>query len=205
MVKICGVTRREDLDAVVGAGADFVGINLWPGSPRRVAPATARELREAASRTATHPVALVVDPTRDDLARAGDLGFTIIQIHGPYDPSHLPSGARVVRAVEISNASDLERAESAPEEILLLDARVPGRRGGTGTTFDWSLAARLAPRRRVLLAGGLTPENVGDAIRTARPWGVDTASGVEASPGVKDPAKVRAFVAAARAAAPAAV
>lgn len=200
-VKICGVTRSEDLEAVVDAGADFVGINLWPGSSRRVLPEIARGLCEAASATKTHPVALVVDPTPDDLARAGDLGFSTIQVHGPYDPSHLPAGARVIRAVEIEGDSDLARAENSPEEILLLDARVPGRRGGTGRTFDWSLAARLAPRRRILLAGGLTPENVAEAVRTVRPWGVDAASGVETSPGVKDPAKVRAFVASARSAA----
>lgn len=190
--------REEDLAAAAHAGADFIGINLWPVSPRFATPDIARRLLAAARGASPILVALLVDPAPGDIASAAEMGFTHIQIHGPYDRSAVPAGVAVIRAVEISGETDIARAEQATEEILLLDAKREGLRGGTGKTFDWSLASRVAARRKILLAGGLTPANVAEAVRRVRPWGVDTASGVEAAPGIKDAEKIASFLAAAR-------
>lgn len=186
--------RLEDLEAVVRAGADFVGVNLWPGTPRYADAETAARLVEAARPTKTTPVAVLVDPSNDDLAKASDLGFSWFQIHGAFDAEALPPFAKKILAVSIGSPEDLSGIASAEDSILLLDARRPGYRGGTGLAFDWKLAVEVAASRRVLLAGGLTPENVEEAIATVKPWGVDVASGVEVEPGVKDAEKITTFV-----------
>lgn len=198
-VKICGVTRLEDARVCVDAGADAIGLNFWPRSRRLCADAVAARIaRELSDRVRL--VAVVVDATEDRIAAIRALGLRWIQLHGDERPDDLrPLLPEAMKALHLSRASQLEAALAWPGEELLVDARAEGLPGGTGTRCDWDLAARLAAERRIWLAGGLRPEDVADAVRRVRPFGVDVASGVEAEPGVKDPEAVAAFVRAARA------
>lgn len=198
-VKICGVTSVADAHGSVEAGADVIGLNFWPGTPRCCDRETARAIVEALGDRA-QVVAVFVDA---ELASVQDLlevtGITWAQLHGDEAPSYLeallPTAYKALRAAD---ESVIEEARRFGGEHLLLDAAVPGLVGGTGRTFDWDLAAEVAGQRKLTLAGGLTPANVADAIRHVRPHRVDVASGVELAPGVKDLDKVRAFVEAAR-------
>lgn len=198
-IKICGMTRPLDVDAAVELGADAVGFVLWAGSPRGVTPADAAALARRLPAFVT-PVAVLVDPDEDDLARAvNDVGCRVVQVHGTMAPTALAGRAcRLVRAVRL--ADDAGGVVPAAEDgvDVLLDAHDPVRHGGTGRTIDWARAASVARRRRTILAGGLTPGNVAEAVRTVRPYGVDVASGVETAPGIKDRAAIEAFVAAVR-------
>jgi len=205
-IKICGVTQADDAARVAAAGADFIGLNFWPKSRRHVAPERARMLAAAArSAGGAKLVGVFVDPELADiLAVAGELDA--IQLHGDESPEACARIARetgkpVWKALPVKLARDVEHLELWPVEAVLLDAPVPGR-GGAGVAFDWELARearRRHPARLIVLAGGLTPETVAGAIATVDPWAVDVASGVEAAPGIKDAAKVAAFVAAVRA------
>jgi phosphoribosylanthranilate isomerase len=188
-VKFCGLTRREDADLAAALGAWAVGFVLWPQSPRATTVATVREIVKALP-SVVEPVGVFVDPTADEVAAAADAGVRIAQVHGAVPAT----GIRVIRAVHFS-AGGIEPA--VDDDTVLLDAHDPVTRGGTGRTVDWQRAAALARARRVILAGGLTADNVAAAIRQVRPFAVDVASGVEASPGVKDHAKMRAFMLAA--------
>lgn len=199
LVKICGLTRVEPAIACVDAGADAIGVNLWSGSARRCAPDEARRIVEAIGDRA-RVVAVVVDEPLDALLRLREeLGLEWIQLHGdepaPVLEALLPSA---MKALRVRGAIDRDVALAVPGDELLIDAHVEGLRGGSGVTADWSVAAAIARERRVWLAGGLTPENVEDAIRWVRPCGVDVASGVERAPGDKDLARVRAFIDAVR-------
>lgn len=190
-VKVCGVTRPDDLEVVIAAGASAVGFNIWPGSPRHVDEDRARELcAQATGRIET--VLVVVDHRAPEDVRAA-VGADWVQLHGDEPPAALDS--RSFKALGLGGPEDFGLARRYPGGRLLVDARDPVRRGGTGHRARWDLAAELAGERRLVLAGGLTPKNVAEAVRTVRPWGVDTASGVEIRPGVKDPEAVRAFVA----------
>lgn len=202
-VKICGVTRRQDAEACVAAGADAVGINLVPASPRCVSVAAARALADAVRGRLQ---VVVVTADLDD-ARMREVieatGCDRLQLHGDESPSQVEALAPVTfKAVRIGSEADARAARAFAGEPLLVDARHGAMLGGTGRRVDVALVEPLARARRVLLAGGLTPENVAEAIAAVRPWGVDTASGVESAPGIKDHARVATFVAAARAAAP---
>lgn len=199
-IKICGITRAEDAELAVGLGVHALGFVLWPGSPRAVS------LAEAARIVRTLPpviasVGVFVDPARDELARAVDEGgFSAVQIHGDLARWDVLRGVtpRMIRAVRLgAGRGDIE-PDVDDDTAILLDAHDPVRVGGSGQVIDWRRAAVVAARRRLILAGGLTPVNVADAIRAVRPFGVDVASGVEARPGIKDRVKVRAFVEAAR-------
>jgi phosphoribosylanthranilate isomerase len=197
-VKICGVTRLEDALCAARLGADALGFNFWPRSRRHVSPAAAAEIvRSLPPGVATFGV--FVDPTRDELLAAVERsGVGVVQLHGD-EPPQLCVGlpVPVVKAIRVADAHALAQLASYEARAFLLDAPSPGY-GGSGSTFDWSLAAEVARELPVLLAGGLRPENVAEAVRTVRPLAVDVASGVEASPGVKDPALVQAFVRAAK-------
>ncbi len=209
-VKICGITRPEDARLAVEAGADLIGMVFYPPSPRAVTLEQARAI--VATVRSLNPQVRVVAVTVNaptGLLRAlwEQVGVDWIQFHGDEPPARVaqfaPRGFKALRmGPHTSFTSALAYAAAGPPEgpRLLVDAAVPGRYGGTGRTTDWDLARRLAERVPLLLAGGLTPENVAAAVRAVRPWGVDVSSGVEAAPGRKDPAKVRAFVARARAA-----
>lgn len=195
-VKICGITRDEDARLVVALGADAVGFVFWPESPRAIGPVRARAIGERLP-PAVARVGVFVDPT-PALVRevVHDAALTLVQLHGDESiDEYLDCGVALVKAVSVHDEDALDRAAALPADVLLLvDAHAPIERGGTGRRADWSWAARLAARRRIVLAGGLTPDNVASAIDRVRPWGIDVSSGVEAAPGVKDSRKLRAFL-----------
>jgi phosphoribosylanthranilate isomerase len=197
-VKICGVTSVEDALMCVEAGADAIGVNFAPRSPRRIALELARRI-VAALPAKVVKVGVFVDATESELRDAIEqVGLGCVQLHGDEPPelvaAFLP---HAYKALRVRGREALALAARYPGEHILLDAYVPGVAGGTGATFDWTLAAELAQIRQVTLAGGLTPSNVADAVREVRPFCVDVASGVESAPGRKDRAKVRAFIEAA--------
>jgi phosphoribosylanthranilate isomerase len=201
-VKICGITRPEDAEQAASLGAWAIGFNFWPRSKRRVDPAVAagiaRELRRK-----VEPVGVFVNPTLDEVVRIAEaVGLTHVQLHGDEGPSFCAAvaqrtGARVIKALRIGSGADIRDAERFHTDFHLLDAAAGDSYGGTGRTWDWALAAQRRSRSPVILSGGLTPENVAEGIEAVQPWGVDVASGVESAPGIKDPAKVEAFIAAA--------
>jgi len=195
-VKLCGMTRPEDVMEAVAAGADAVGFVLAPGSPRRV---TVEEAGRLGRGVEVGRYLVTVDLTPELLLEtAAAAGVDGVQPHGRYrveaTTAALAAGLEVLFPVAVAARIDLDAVPAAA--VPILDTAVPGRHGGTGRVFDWSLAAGLG--RAVVLAGGLTPENVAAAVATAAPWGVDVSSGIESGPGVKDPEKMRRFVEAAR-------
>jgi phosphoribosylanthranilate isomerase len=200
VLKICGMTRLADALHAAQQGATALGFVFWEKSPRYIAPERAAEII-AALPSAVTTVGVFVNETIDRVqAAAATAGVRVVQLHGDETPEY---GAVLDRP--IFRSMTLVDAETVIERwplatALLLDAADRERRGGTGVTVDWSRAAALASRRRVILAGGLTPENVAAAIETVNPYGVDVSSGVESSPGVKDVAKVTRFLENARAA-----
>jgi phosphoribosylanthranilate isomerase len=199
-VKICGVTTVGDALACVDLGADALGVNFVESSTRRVDEGTARAIVDAVGGR-TLVVGVVAGRSAPSLRALREAtGVGCLQLHGDVDPAALAELLpHAYQAVPVATEADVLRAEAAPGEFVLVDARVEGALGGTGRTFDWGLVVGLARRRKLVLAGGLTPGNVAQAVATVGPWCVDVASGVEGTtPGVKDLAKVRAFVEAAR-------
>lgn len=193
-VKICGITRREDADAAAALGANALGFVLWPDSPRHANLETVATIVGGLPPFIT-PVGVFVNPAADDIAQAAQAGLRLAQVHGALPPGRL--ALPVLRAVYLAASTDgLEPA--VDDETVLLDAHDPVRHGGTGQTVDWTRARAIAAKRRVVLAGGLTAENVSDAIRMVKPYAVDVASGVETEPGIKDVLKLRAFIDAVR-------
>lgn len=203
-VKICGVTCARDAWGVAEAGADALGVNLFEGSKRFTGlEACAPWLRELEGGILR--VAVVVNPMPEDLARIRAAGvFDAVQFHGEESPAACEGCGfrRWIRALRARSLSELERdAARFATTIFLLDADSAHGRGGTGELADWKAVAEFCvrhPQHQILLAGGLRPCNVAEAVRQVRPFGVDVASGVESAPGVKDSALVRAFVQAAR-------
>lgn len=200
-VKICGVGSEEDARVAVAAGADAIGVNLVAGSPRRVGAELARQIA-ASVRGKVEVVGVVADLELEALlALRETLGLDSLQLHGDEPPEALaPLLPGAFKAVRVGGPEDVAAAASYPGERLLVDAKVSGMLGGSGRSFDWDLVIELARRRPIVLAGGLTPETVGGAIRRVKPFGVDVASGVEWRDGRrgKDPDRVAAFVRAAR-------
>lgn len=204
-VKICGITRADEARAIVDAGADALGINFWPKSKRFIALEEAGPwLRELAG---TIPrVAVTVNADDDELHRLHGSGvIDWIQLHGDETPDRVRSltqqGLPVFKALGVRDRSSLEAAAAYDSPTILLDAYAPNEYGGSGATMDWALGAAAVaqwPDRQIVLAGGLTPENVAEAIRQVRPAAVDVASGVEVSPGRKNLELVRDFIEAAR-------
>jgi phosphoribosylanthranilate isomerase len=204
-VKVCGITRGEDAELAVELGAWALGFILWPESPRAADPAVAAGL-VARYRRQVETVGVFVDPTLDEVASTvGRLGLSMVQLHGDVGPSfctevHRRTGVPVIRAFRIGAASDVQdTARFRFVDFHLFDARVKGLQGGSGTTFDWGLVRRRQSKIPLILSGGLTAENVAEGIGEVDPYAVDVASGTEASPGVKDPEKLRAFLEAAHA------
>ncbi len=180
LVKICGITSLDDARQAVEAGADALGFNFWPGSPRYVTAAAALSIIDSLS----NPI-LTVGVYVDEFHATG---MDIAQIHGGPDPE----GTRFWRALSATTPGLRETIEASRAEAFLIDTPAGAQRGGTGKTFDWPLAASLPGR--IVLAGGLGPDNVAEAIRTVRPWGVDACSRLEREPGKKDYAKVEEFI-----------
>jgi len=194
-VKICGITRLDDAEVAVALGANALGFVLWPASPRHTTAAAAGEIIRRLPPFVT-PVGVMVNPSADEIARAAHVGLRLAQIHGtvPAGPVRLP----LLRAVHLSAHGGDAIEPDADDDTVLLDANDPVRHGGTGQTVDWTRARAVAAKRRIVLAGGLTPENVREAILAVRPYAVDVASGVESTPGVKDHELLRRFIAAAK-------
>jgi phosphoribosylanthranilate isomerase len=198
IAKVCGMTRLTDALHAVQHGATAVGFVFWPRSPRYIDPQRAAEIIAELPDTVTS-VGVFVNQSVDEIQRiAASAGITAIQLHGDEPPAYAHAlGWPVWRAITLDH---LENLDGWPlSATILLDAHDPVRRGGTGQTIDWMQAAALAAERRVVLAGGLTPDNVEAAIDAVHPFGVDVSSGVETAPGVKDFDKVARFLERARA------
>jgi phosphoribosylanthranilate isomerase len=197
-VKICGITRAEDAELAVSLGAWAIGFILWPESKRYADPAVAGGISHALHRQVER-VGVFVNQPLDEIAGLVDtLGLSYVQLHGDEGPSFCAAvaqrtGARVIKAMRIAHASDLRELDRFHTDLHLLDTAVKGLRGGSGQSWDWSLAAQRRSKIPFLLSGGLTPENVAGGIAAVHPWGVDVASGVESNPGIKDEDKLRAF------------
>ena len=208
-VKVCGITSVADALASVAAGADWIGLNFHPGSPRCIDPGVAAEIIAALPAEA-RAVGLFVDRVPSEVARLVDsLGLSIVQLHGDEPPEDLVAlrHLTIVRAFRLQGAESvakmeqyLVRAEALGRrpDAVLIDASVAGMAGGTGRLIPHEVLDRLPDLPRLILAGGLTPENVSERVAVVRPWMVDVASGVESSPGRKDPQRVAAFIRAAR-------
>jgi phosphoribosylanthranilate isomerase len=197
-VKICGLTVPEEAAACAAAGAWAVGMVFAEGSPRRVGPEDAAAITEALP-AGVERVGVFVDPDpREVAAIASGCGLTWVQAHGAVDVAALraATGLPVIAGVAVDGPEAIGRAEASPADLVLLDAAVPGRHGGTGRAFRWEILEERPLGRPFALAGGLTPANVAEAVRRLRPAVVDVSSGVERAPGRKDPERVRAFLAA---------
>jgi len=198
-VKICGVTRLEDAKEAWAAGADALGLNFYPRSPRYVEPAVAAALARTRPALGAVVGVFVNESAEIIRARVRECGLTVVQLHGDEPPEACAGfGVPVIKALRVRGPEDVAKARTyvgaGDVATLLLDGAAPGY-GGGGVTFDWSLVARLTDAGLpVLVAGGLGPDNVAQAVRATRPYGVDVASGVESSPGIKDARAVRAFI-----------
>lgn len=207
-IKICGLTNLEDALAAAEAGADMLGFIFYPPSPRYVAPETVRAIvsdlrRQAGDGPRPRFVGVFVNETEETVRRILDeCGLDAAQLHGDEPPEMVARfRGRAFKALRPRSPEEAGRlvqsyrpAVAVPPPCFLLDAYHPALYGGAGHVTDWSMAAAVARRWPVLLAGGLTPDNVAEAVRTVRPWGVDVSSGVEAEKGKKDHEKLKAFV-----------
>ncbi|MGI8714267.1 MAG: phosphoribosylanthranilate isomerase [Solirubrobacteraceae bacterium] len=199
-IKFCGITQPADADAAVAAGAWALGMILWPGSPRHCRVGIAAEIA-AAHRRRVELVGVFVNPTLEQVARAADeIGLTMLQLHGEEGPSFCAeaarrTGCRVIKAARVRSRADIQALGPFHTDFHLLDSYVKDARGGSGETFAWELARTHGHKLPAILAGGLTPGNVAEAIQIARPFAVDVASGVEdpAHPPRKDHGKLQAF------------
>jgi phosphoribosylanthranilate isomerase len=193
-VKICGITRLVDARAAVDAGANALGFVFWPGSPRFIDPYRARTIVCELPPFVTAVGLFVNQPPHYAAAVASLAHLGAVQLHGDETPAHAAAvGRPIIKAMTIADATAERLRAWPPDATILLDAHDPVRRGGTGRTIDWSGAAAVARLRRVLLAGGLTPENVAEAVERVHPFGIDVSSGVESAPGVKNHERLRAL------------
>jgi phosphoribosylanthranilate isomerase len=194
IVKICGITRPQDAERAIALGATAIGFIFWPSSPRRIGLEAARSIGRVVPASVLK-VGVFVDAPAQELARTVDeAGLDAVQLHGSESPA-LVRGleARVIKAVALGSPDADAQIAQWTGTTLLLDAHDPVRHGGTGRVVDWDRAAGLASRHEVILAGGLNPENVAEAVRRVRPTGIDVSSGVEQTPGVKDLVKLAAL------------
>jgi phosphoribosylanthranilate isomerase len=202
-VKICGVTNLDDAAEAVRLGAWAIGLIHYGKSPRHVEPAEATAIA-AAFRRKCEVVGVFVNPELDEVAKAvEDSALTMVQLNGEEGPSFCAevarkTGVKVIKAVHVSSAADIHAAEAFRTDLHLFDRRAKGLWGGTGESFDWTLLRERRSQVPAIVAGGLRPENVAEAISVAHPYAVDVASGVEAEPGRKDHAAMEAFFEAAK-------
>ena len=205
--KFCGITNLDDAERAVACGAWAIGLIFWPRSPRRCELDSAAEIAAAVKRR-VEVVGVFVNATLDHVAATADaIGLTMLQLHGDEGPVYCAeaarrTGAKVIKAVRVRSGADVQAVAPFHTDYHLLDSYTAGVPGGTGETFAWEIARAHRGRTPVILSGGLTPENVADAIAVVRPYAVDVASGVELSPGRKDPQKLQAFADAVRATVP---
>ncbi|HEX2360038.1 MAG TPA: phosphoribosylanthranilate isomerase [Solirubrobacterales bacterium] len=197
-IKACGMTNLVDAEHAASLGAWAIGLIHHPDSPRYVGPAVAEQIGAALKRRC-EVVGVFVNPRLDEVVDAAERGgLTMLQFHGEEGPSFCAeaarrTGARVMKAMRVKSAADVHRAEAFRTDFHLFDAYRHGVHGGTGKSFDWELVAGRRSKVPMVIAGGLTVENVGRAIEVARPYAVDVVTGVEAESGRKDPAKVEEF------------
>ena len=199
-VKICGITNKDDAWAAVELGADALGFVFYRRSPRYVRPERAREIIERLPPFVT-TVGVFVNEEKETLKQGIEVsGVIAVQLHGEESPAYCASfrNMKVIKVFQVSDDFDPEILGDYEVDAYLLDAYRKGLYGGTGKTFSWEMARRAKKYGRIILAGGLTPENVAQAIREVGPYAVDVSSGVEQSPGVKDREKVRSFLARAK-------
>ena len=191
IVKICGITRLEDAEAAVAAGAGAIGFIFWPKSPRFIDPHRARKIAAALPPLVTAVGVFVNQPIAHVNGVASLVRLGAVQLHGDETPEFAAAVTTpVIKALSIGAAN----VRAWPARVrLLLDVHDPVSRGGTGRTIDWTAAADLASQREILLAGGLTPDNVAAAVARVRPFGIDVSSGVERAPGIKDHQRLRAL------------
>jgi phosphoribosylanthranilate isomerase len=198
VVKTCGITNVQDAQRCVELGAWALGLIFWPDSPRGCRLEDAEQIAAQMRRRAEIAGVFVNQPL-DEVAQVADrVGLTLLQLHGDEGPAYCREAARrtgckVMKAVRVKDAAQIRGLQAFHTDYHLLDAYLRGTPGGTGESFDWELAARHEWPAQVVLSGGLRPDNVAEAVKTARPFAVDTASGTEASPGRKDPQKLEAF------------
>ena len=194
-VKICGLTRPADAALAVSLGANALGFVFWAKSPRAIDPRAAREVHADLPPLVSR-VGVFVNASPAEVADVvGVAGLDVAQLHGDEPVEAFAGiGARIVKVAALERDTDVDDVMTWPSHVMpLVDAVDRTRRGGTGRVADWALAARVAAVRPILLAGGLTVENVGQAMAMVRPWGIDVSSGVEDAPGIKSPARLRAF------------
>ena len=195
-VKICGLTRREDALLAADLGADALGFVFAPRSRRRASPESVARIAEELPPFVTLVGVFLDQPEAEVRETVSTCRLSVAQLHGSKDPDYVRRlGLRVLKAVSLVHREDLDQLARYPGlSAFLLDSVANGERGGTGKAFDWGWAADARRFGRIVLAGGLHPGNVADAMRTARPWAVDVCSGTESSPGIKDPGKLRDFI-----------
>jgi phosphoribosylanthranilate isomerase len=209
-IKFCGITSVDDAELAAAAGAWAVGLIFWPNSPRACAPDEATAIARVLKRK-TEVVGVFVNATLQEVAAMADaVELTMLQLHGDEGPAFCAeaarrTGCRVIKAARVRSGADIQALEAFHTDLHLLDSHAHGKPGGTGEVFAWDLARAHRGTVPMILSGGLNPDNVASGIDATRPYAVDVASGVELSPGRKDPSKLQAFAEAVRATAPVAV
>jgi phosphoribosylanthranilate isomerase len=196
ILKICGITNQDDATAATDCGANAIGFNFYPASPRYIAPERAAAIATAEG---VRRVGVFVNETRarvEEMARTARL--RVVQLHGDETPDDYPAALDVWKALRVGPGFDLSLYDDSPAEALVLDGPAGELYGGAGRSFDWALVG--VSTRRIILAGGLDASNVAQAVALARPWGVDACSRIETSPGKKDHKKMNEFLQAAKAA-----
>jgi phosphoribosylanthranilate isomerase len=206
-IKFCGLTNLADAELAAAAGAWAIGLIFWPSSPRRCDVGAAVEIAAALKRR-VEVAGVFFNATLDHVAEVADaVGLTMLQLHGDEGPVYCGEAARrtgckVIKAARVHSGADVQALASFHTDYHLLDSYMAGVPGGTGETFEWEIARTHRGRLPVILSGGLNPDNVADAIAAVHPYAVDVASGVELSPGRKDPQKLQAFADAVRSTVP---
>ncbi|MEE3202593.1 MAG: phosphoribosylanthranilate isomerase [Acidobacteriota bacterium] len=193
-VKVCGITRASDALAAVSLGATAVGFVFWPESRRYVTPEVAASI--ARGLTGVRTVGVFVNSSVAEMHKvAENVGLDSVQLHGDEpDDMYSKLSCSVIRAIGVVGKQTIAKVDRVPNNVMvLLDVHDQVQRGGTGRTVDWDVAATIAAKRQIFLAGGLRPDNVAAAIRSVRPYGIDVSSGVETSPGIKETDKLKAL------------
>jgi phosphoribosylanthranilate isomerase len=197
-IKICGITNLQDALAAVDAGADMLGFNFYEPSPRYLTPSNARAIIDQLPASILAVGVFVNEPIEAVKSISGESGIAACQLHGDESPEYcreLSQDRFVIKTVAVSTGLDIELTKAYDVEAIMLDTRDPGLRGGTGRAFDWSVAQRAGQSvAKLFLAGGLSPENVEEAIATVRPYAVDACSALEDTPGQKNHERMRSFV-----------
>jgi phosphoribosylanthranilate isomerase len=205
VVKICGITNLDDALAAVGAGADALGFNFYKPSPRYITPQAAREIIEQLPETVLKVGVFVNEELEDVRKVAKEAGLRSLQLHGDESPEYCRelAGYSVIKTFAVSDTLDIQAVHEYKVEAIMLDTKHNNLRGGTGQVFDWSIAQQAAPTiPKLFLAGGLSPENVQNAVEIVRPFAVDACSALEDTPGKKNHERVRVFINTVRGVAP---